>query len=194
MLDSWDKQTQTFLAIKYTFILFFIILGLWWSVSGDNYSLCCEDIVPSIEIINMVLLSLNNTLFWFVSNILSFKGGLGTLWSSVLRQPLNFASAHFWTQRGCEAGKHLSLKKWWRQREGSEANGNGGLTFKEKKQQKWRWGKKEKRKIKEPRMDAPLIALNHSVPLCLHRCVDTTSANTQGRCWLPLVINGRKMT
>lgn len=42
-------------------------------------------------------------------------------------------------------------------------------------QQKSRWKK-------EPWMDELLIALNHSAPLCLRRCVDTTSANTQGRC------------
>lgn len=41
---------------------------------------------------------------------------------------------------------------------------------------------KEKKKEKELWMDALLIALNHSTPLCLRRCVDTTSANTQGRC------------
>lgn len=43
-------------------------------------------------------------------------------------------------------------------------------------------GEQQKKKKKELRMDALLIALNHSTPLCLRRCVDTTSANTQGRC------------
>lgn len=146
----------------------------------------------------MVLLSLNNTLCWFVLNILSFKGGLGTLWSSVLRQPLNFASAHFWTRRGCEAGKRLSLKKWVCQMktEGGEwGKRKWRFNFQREKATEVEMGvKKRREKKKEPRMDAPLIALNHSVPLFLHRCVDTTSANTQGRCWLPLVINGREMT
>lgn len=41
---------------------------------------------------------------------------------------------------------------------------------------------KLRREKKEPWMDALLIALNHGAPLCLRRCVDTTSANTQGRC------------
>lgn len=111
------------------------------------------------------------------------------LWSYVLRQPLNSASPHFWTQPEHRAGEAFEFKEMCvRQRDrGKKTDRNGRWTFKGRAtevgtEKKALW------------MDALLIALNHSAPLCLRRCVDTTSANTQGRCWLPLVINRWKMT
>lgn len=109
------------------------------------------------------------------------------LWRYVLRQPLNSASPHFWPQS--EHWVVGGVSEWVSQ---TGRQGDGG-----RQKQRVNFERESNRsrdREKELWMDALQIALNHSTPLCLCRCVDTTSANTQGHCWLPLVINRWKMT